>query len=335
MTTPQDDFMAHRRRQEAQTISHTIDEDNPLRSIMTVELNTTELCNRTCVFCPRINPEVYPNRNLHLSAGCVAKVARDLAAFAFRGRVSFSGFGEPVLNKTFPELIRTMRAWLPDAQIDTNTNGDKLTPDVVASLYAAGLTYIYVNMYDGPDQRPHFEQLFADAGIEAGRYRLRPHWGGAHQDFGLFLNNRSGMVIDPRLGLPAIVEPIAHPCYYPFVHAMVDWNGDMLLCSNDWGRALVVGNVIEQNFADVWMSPIMLDARRKLMVGDRSRKPCATCSVNGTLSGQYGFDLLVRYYKMHGSIEKDLVPMAPRDGAVSPSAAHTPRSPQCQESERI
>ena len=28
-----------------------------------VELNVNELCNRTCVFCPRVDPKIYPNLN--------------------------------------------------------------------------------------------------------------------------------------------------------------------------------------------------------------------------------------------------------------------------------
>jgi radical SAM protein with 4Fe4S-binding SPASM domain len=311
MSTPQQEFLAHRRRQQAQTVAATTDHDNPLRSLLTVELNTTELCNRDCVFCPRSDPEVYPNRNLRLSLECATKVADDLAALGFQGRVSFSGFGEPILHKGFTGLIEAVRARLPRNQIDTNSNGDKLTARIIASLYAAGLTYVYVNMYDGPEQRPHFERLFAEAGVDASRYRLRPHWGGPGETFGLILNNRSGMVTAPSLGIQPPPSPIAHPCYYPFSHAMIDWNGDLLLCSNDWGRARVIGNVMTQRIDELWMSDVMLEIRRKLMAGDRGDKPCATCSVNGTLSGGYGFELLVRFYKSRGDIAPDATPLSP------------------------
>ena len=29
-----------------------------------IELNINELCNRVCPFCPRANPEKYPNQNI-------------------------------------------------------------------------------------------------------------------------------------------------------------------------------------------------------------------------------------------------------------------------------
>ena len=29
-----------------------------------IDLNTGEFCNRKCVFCPRVNPDNYPNQKL-------------------------------------------------------------------------------------------------------------------------------------------------------------------------------------------------------------------------------------------------------------------------------
>ncbi len=317
MSSPQKDFMKYRRTQEASVIASVGDSSNPLHSIMTVEVNTTELCNRTCVFCPRSDPEVYPNRKLHMSVETASKVAQDLASFGYKGRVSFSGFGEPLLNKSLPDLVRTVRKHLPDSILDTNTNGDRLTVAAIQELYDAGLTAIYVNLYDGPEQRPVFEDLFAKAGADPERYRLRPHWGGPDEEYGLILNNRSGLVTWEESGMAELHEPIKHPCYYPFSRALIDWNGDMLLCTNDWGRAVIAGNVHKQHLAEIWMSERMLEARRKLMKGDRHHKPCDKCNVNGTLSGQFSFDLLIDYYKEHGLIEDGEAPVAPVAAAAS------------------
>lgn len=303
MTKHQSEFMAHRRQQEKRTILSQKELDSPMASLMTVEFNTTELCNRTCVFCPRVNPEIYPNRKLHLTAEIVDKASMDLQNIGFTGRISFSGFGEPVLNKKFPDLIRAARKNLPDNCIDTNTNGDRLTPEMVSKMFEAGITFVYANMYDGPEQEAVFKAVFEDAKISPDRYKLRPHWEEVGDDYGLFLNNRSGMVVDPDIGLPAVAEPIVRPCYYPFSRAMVDWNGDVLICSNDWARKCVVGNVVEQSFSDVWMSEKMFEVRMKLMQSDRNHKPCATCGVNGTLSGEFGYSHLVTYYKNSGLIE--------------------------------
>ena len=77
-----EDFLKHRRNQE-QEFFDKVDSNNPLSSILTIELNTTELCNRTCVFCPRHDSEVYPNRNLHMSVEDAEVIAKNLSNFKF------------------------------------------------------------------------------------------------------------------------------------------------------------------------------------------------------------------------------------------------------------
>ena len=72
------DFLEHRREQEKKHFNQ-IRGNNPLDSILTVEINTTELCNRTCVFCPRHDPKVFPNRNLHLTIKGAETIAEELS----------------------------------------------------------------------------------------------------------------------------------------------------------------------------------------------------------------------------------------------------------------
>jgi 2-iminoacetate synthase ThiH len=91
------DFLEHRREQEKKHWDN-VKGNSPLDSILTVEINTTELCNRTCVFCPRHDPKVFPNRNLHLTVKGATTIAEELADNSFRGKISFSGFGENLLK---------------------------------------------------------------------------------------------------------------------------------------------------------------------------------------------------------------------------------------------
>ena len=92
------DFLEHRRKQEEKHWNKKSNELKPLDSILTVEINTTELCNRTCVFCPRHDPTVFPNRNLHLTIKGARTIAEELGENQYSGKISFSGFGENLLN---------------------------------------------------------------------------------------------------------------------------------------------------------------------------------------------------------------------------------------------
>ena len=74
---------------------------NNLNYIWQIDVNITDLCNKTCSFCPRHDPEVYPNRNLNTTIEDSTTIAKRLAEFDYVGRISFSGFGENFLNKEF------------------------------------------------------------------------------------------------------------------------------------------------------------------------------------------------------------------------------------------
>ena len=297
-----DPFLEHRRAQERAHQRRIAEDTGPMASLITIELNITELCNRKCVFCPRVDPEVYPNRNLNMEVALAEKIADDLARINAACRISFSGFGEALLHKGFPAIIRAIRTRLPENVIETNTNGDRLNAAKIRELFEAGLTNLYVNLYDGPEQRPHFEAMFAEAGIDPQFYKLRPHWMGAVESYGLTLNNRSGNLNQPEIGVVPLEKPLENRCFYPFYKMLVDWNGDVLFCSNDWGREIVVGNVLKQRIDEIWLSEGMRDIRLRLSKGDRGTSPCSKCSVDGTLHGGSSFDRLMKHYAEQGKL---------------------------------
>ena len=288
------DFLEHRREQEQRHWNKKSDELKPLDSILTVEINTTELCNRTCVFCPRHDPTVFPNRNLHLTVKGARTIAEELGENQYSGKISFSGFGENLLNPNFVEIIKEFRFNLPMATIECNTNGDKLTEEYVERLYRAGLDLLYINLYDGIEQMTKFEEMLKN--VREDMYKFRMHWGD-FEKHGLILNNRSGVVDWVGIEETDINSLKGKPCHYPFYKMFVDWNGDVLFCSNDWGREHVVGNLLQSTLHEVWFSKPMTKIRKKLMKGDRSHSPCNKCSVDGSLFGKPSFDLVSEYYE--------------------------------------
>ena len=253
------DFLDHRRQQEKKHWSKQLTGD-PLDSILTVEINTTELCNRTCVFCPRHDPAVFPNRNLHLTVKGAQTIAEELADNQYQGKISFSGFGENLLNPNFIEIVKEFNFHLPTATLECNTNGDKLTKKYVERLYRAGLDLLYINLYDGVEQIEHFENIME--GYSEDKYKFRMHWGD-FEKHGLILNNRSGKIDWVGIEEEDIKALVGKPCHYPFYKLFVDWNGDVLFCSNDWGREHVIGNLLQSSLHDVWFSKPMAKIRKR------------------------------------------------------------------------
>ena len=244
-----------------------------------VELNVNELCNRTCVFCPRVDPKTYPNLNLHMDLELAELISVQLESVGFKGIVNISGTGEATLTKYLPDIVKKFS----DRNIHTEivTNGDFLKPKLISDLYSSGLKQLVVSMYDGPEQIEYFNNLFDECGIDKDLYTLRDRWYDEDEDYGLIYTNRAGSMGEKLL------SPHERPCYYPHYAAYIDWNGDVLLCCQDmYNRTVKFGNVKDKPLFDIWVDKKLTEFRDKLVVGDRSKSPCNNCNVNGMVFGE-------------------------------------------------
>lgn len=258
--------------------------EQPLPSY--IELNLTELCNRSagsrhaCVFCPRIDAAQYPNQTLHMSLGLVRRLVTELRGLNYTGAVVLCGFGEPMLHPTFQAIVAELcgHGW----RVELVTNGDRLTESNARQFAALGLDCIVVSCYDGPHQLLKFKAMLDDAGlVEGDGYILRDRWHTAEDHFGLKLTNRAGMV---EVGKQDPVQP-ERPCHYLAYQMTVDWNGDVLLCPQDWSKRVRYGNLVHQSLWEIWTSPAMHKRRRQLFAGRQGLAPCSGCNTDGTLHG--------------------------------------------------
>ena len=71
------------------------------------------------------------------------------------------------------------------------------------------------------------------------------------------------------------------PCKFPFI----DYNGDVLMCSHDWGKKNILGNLNKKSFIEIWTSQVSNMSRKSLINGNRNFSPCDVCDVEGTLIG--------------------------------------------------
>ena len=287
MTENKDTFLEHRKNQEKLHFEN-VDSFNPLSSLLTVEVNTTELCNRTCVFCPRHDRSVYPNRNLNMSIATANAIADNLSIDNYKGKISYSGFSENLLNKNFAEIIKVLKDKLPETTAECNTNGDRLTPQYAKELFDSGLDLLYINLYDGIDQIEKFDVIMKD--IDKSKYKYRAHYSQA--DYGLNINNRGGSITWLGLDEESVDKLKGQPCHYPFYKMFVDWDGEVIFCANDWQKERKVGNLAKHRLRDVWLGEELNVIRKRLIKGDRSESPCNKCTVNGQLFGKPSFDIL-------------------------------------------
>lgn len=258
------------------TLQNALDRISALRS---VELNATELCTRQCSFCPRHDPELYPNRNLHMTLSSVDKLTKDLADIDYNGRVGFVGYSEPLLYKHLEDAISLVNKNIPKiSMIEVNTNGDLLTRERAETISRAGCTHITVSMYDG-DESKKFKKIVSGINVILSLKHCY------NDRFDLKLVNRTDIA---RATTPLRIE---RQCYIPFYKMFIDWDGDVLLCSNDWAKKGVVGNINDTHVKDIWLGKELTNYRRLLKRGKRQLNPCRYCDADGTKLGIECFSL--------------------------------------------
>tara|TARA_R110002012_G_scaffold310536_2_gene518885 strand:+ start:482 stop:1390 length:909 start_codon:yes stop_codon:yes gene_type:complete len=256
-----------------------------------IELNINEICNRRCVFCPRVDPKAYPNQNIHMDIEVVASIAKQLKELNFSGIVNISGTGEPLLTKYIVDIINEFGK--REIHVEIVTNGDVLQskrgPKLIKKLYNAGLKQLVVSMYDGPEQIELFNSLFADCGVDKSLYSLRDRWYDESEDYGLLYTNRAGNIGFKHLSNIAkekLIKSGKSACFYTHYSMMIDWNGDALLCCQDmYNRTVKFGNVKDRPLIEIWMDTKLMEFRNRLKNGERSLSPCSNCNANGRVFG--------------------------------------------------
>ncbi len=285
------DPVIKKKARDIENIQYTKD-GFPLPSI--IEISESGTCNRKCSFCPRSAPD-WKDIKEFISDKLVDKMCNELSAFDFHGLIIISGFVEPMLDKNIYNIVNKFRTRVPKSKIEITTNGDVLNVNRIKKLFESGLTSFYISVYDGPEDEKKFIKMCKDAGIPEDKYKIRARYLPESQDFGITLANRGGQMENAEYSIPSLKEPLSQPCYYPSYNFFMDYNGDVLVCSHDWGKKQIVGDFNKESLQKIWFGKKFVDARKKLSIGNRNMSPCNKCDVIGTLLGEKNFKEWKKY----------------------------------------
>lgn len=247
-----------------------------ISTLRTVEINATDICNRDCSFCPQSTDDFNVTKR-QMSLDTVEKIGRDLSEINYQGRITFTGFGEPLLYKNLNSAVRLISTSVPAARwIEIVTNGDYLTRDRAVVLDQAGCTNVTVSMYDQDISR-EIRHLFHGTSIDL----TFKHY---YLDFQKV--NRNDILSEK-------INTVKNsPCHLPFYKMIIDIDGSLRLCANDWSRSTNLGNVNDHKLLDLWLGSSFANFRKFLINGERkSCKPCKFCNIDGTMSGHQSFEI--------------------------------------------
>ena len=256
-----------------------------------VELSLIDVCNRKCVFCPKSNENIAPDTFQKMNRKIIDKIHDKLSELKFSGTVSLCGYGEPLLHKDIGYITEKLSKV---SKVEIVTNGDVLNPKKMQELYLSKASKVLVSMYDGPEQIEKFNKMTKQANVPEDFIILRDRWYDKYNDFGVKLTNRAGTVSVGEQEETGKYKT----CFYPTYQFLIDWNGDIFLCPQDWQRRVSMGNMMQKTIFEIWTGKILSDFRKNLLKGNRCSNPCKTCNANGTLLGGTHAEAWKEIYKI-------------------------------------
>ena len=255
-----------------------------------IELSLIDVCNRTCSFCPKSDPKVAPDTYQKMSRLLINRLSSELKKIKYRGSIALCGYGEPLLHK---DILYITKKLSEAASVEIVTNGDVLTSKMLKNLYLAKVSRVLISMYDGPEQIKKFKKVIKKSKVPSDSIILRDRWYDKDNNFGVKLTNRTGTI---KIG-NQVSNSTHTTCFYPSYQFLIDWNGDVFLCPQDWQRRMSMGNMMQESIFDIWSGKIMSKYRKELLKGKRNLSPCNSCNAQGTLLGHNHAKIWRQIYK--------------------------------------
>jgi radical SAM protein with 4Fe4S-binding SPASM domain len=257
-----------------------------------IELSLIDVCNRACSFCPKSDESIAPNTHQRMTMTLIDKLVEDLKKINYEGAFCLCGYGEPMLHKEFYEIINKLGVV---GGVEIITNGDLVNKKTLIKLFESKATKLIISLYDGPEQVIKFKALIKELNIPEDFVILRDRWYSDKIDYGVKLTNRVGTISVGNQ--PDVKNYTKTKCFYTAYQMLIDWNGDVFLCPQDWQRRQTMGNIMQSDIFDIWKGPILSKYRRKLLGGDRNINPCNQCNADGMVYGEKHFNAWINKEK--------------------------------------
>ena len=262
-------------------------------SVRFVEIEIHSYCNRTCAHCPNTFLD-RRSRKIPMEPALYSSIIDDLASIDYSDVIWYSRYNEPTADRPmFLERLREARTKLPNARLQTYTNGDYLTAEYIGALRDAGLNELFIMAYLTKDEEPtsaNFLELMVSRlnklGLPwrlAAPNRAEVDIPGIHvtynfQDFEKMGTNRGG-----ALSCGNIIDRTS-PCAVAITSVYVDFNGSMVPCCDirsdyEPHKDCVVDVLTPQkSIINAYANSKLVLWRRDLARFGPKKFPCNTCS---------------------------------------------------------
>ncbi|MGY8825880.1 MAG: radical SAM/SPASM domain-containing protein [Candidatus Latescibacterota bacterium] len=276
----------------------------PLAFPFALDIESTNLCNLDCFFCPR--KEAAKGEGLM----DIAIFKRIVDECALRGPIRKIGLhkdGEPLAHPQIVEMVRYIRDENAADVISFTSNGILMKPNKAEELIEAGLNDVSFSIdatqsetYKESKGRDKYELVeenvrnflrIKPAGVKVTVkfIRMRENageeqvfiekWSDAGADILITeYHDWSGSVRDSSL-LGVDSGTASYACENPWYSLAVNWDGKVSICCVDWDSQAVVGDANLESIYEIWNGDALRQIRQTHLEGRaHCITPCSTCT---------------------------------------------------------
>jgi Radical SAM superfamily/Iron-sulfur cluster-binding domain len=246
-----------------------------------VQIESTNICNAKCVFCPR--DEMHRRQGV-MTFDLFKKIVDECAELGIT-HVRVHNYGEPFIDRRLVEKVRYAKG-KGIQEVGMISNGSLITEEVARSMIEAGLDAINISVDAGG--REVFEStrigLKYDKVIDnvEGLVRLRAELGRRRPKLILSFVRQNNSADEQAFieHWKAIADKIHitdlhnwagtlnresdvnYPCYRPWLTFTVLWDGRVSLCCADFDGRTVLGDLNSSTIQEVWNAEPYRNVRR-------------------------------------------------------------------------
>jgi radical SAM protein with 4Fe4S-binding SPASM domain len=262
-----------------------------------VQIESTNLCNAKCVFCPR--DEMHRRQGI-MDMDLYKKVIDECVELGI-GHVRMHNYGEPFLDKQLVEKVRYAKSrGIPE--VGMISNGSLITEELARGMIDAGLDAINISVDASGKEtfertRVHLEydtvidniRTLARLRKELGRKRPKLILSFVRQgntaDEQAFIDEWSQVAdkihvtdLHNWAGTLNSTSDVRFPCYRIWLTFTVLWDGRVSLCCADFDGRHVLGDLRTATIKEIWNSP-MYRAVRRQQLQDGGPEICRSCDL--------------------------------------------------------
>jgi len=272
-----------------------------------IDIGVTNLCNANCIMCPHSKLNKMGTMDIKL----YKKIINNCVKLKINN-VTLSFFGEPLLDKSLIEKIKYAKS--RNIATAFYSNASLLNEKWAKSLVESGLDSITIS-FDG-NSKETYEKIRRNLNFDVtkknilGLVEMRNELNKKNPKINLVLveleenkkeindfykewkNKVDGInIINMRNWANDIqkkgTKESFHfnkklerkPCALIWRRMIVDWNGDVVLCCDDWNHSTILGNLNKQTIEEIWSGEKLRKIREAHVKGEFHKVPlCSGCN---------------------------------------------------------